>query len=464
MLTLGEFEAAARSIWEKKRMLFEEEQKATAIKSATDSNEQQRVNVKKTKSSSSPSSDSVVRSSTRSSSHISRGIKGNGLRGLGIIKKSSSSATSDCTVNGRRIQFSGLSRRKPSKSKRGTRVGDSDFSGPVSTIVLFGNMASFRRVYSNPLLIAREPGASESEIRKGEEVQRSLNDITSCYILRRTNDLNRKHLPDKLTMTVMIRLSPLQKILYHHLTERARNVQAESAKLREAGIESPFSTFAAISALRKLVNHPALTRTMQQNMSKHGKVGFFLDSLEKLLPPVFTASLSQGGRSRRQLSRSSRAGRGRADENSSIESPEFAGKMMIAARMMSAMLKKWTQKKASADHERIVIVSNFTETLDIFARLLSSLGAKFVRLDGSVAVSKRQRIVDQFNEPSEGVFAFLLSSKAGGCGINLIGGNRLILFDPSWNPADDRQAAARIWRDGQKKKVLHIQILVYRDY
>ena len=47
-------------------------------------------------------------------------------------------------------------------------------------------------------------------------------------------------------------------------------------------------------------------------------------------------------------------------------------------------------------------------------------------------------------------FAFLLSSKAGGCGLNLIGGSRLVMFDLDWNPATDKQAAARCWRDGQR--------------
>ena len=47
----------------------------------------------------------------------------------------------------------------------------------------------------------------------------------------------------------------------------------------------------------------------------------------------------------------------------------------------------------------------------------------------------------------------MLSSKAGGCGLNLIGANRLVMFDPDWNPANDDQAMARVWRDGQKKEV-----------
>ena len=54
----------------------------------------------------------------------------------------------------------------------------------------------------------------------------------------------------------------------------------------------------------------------------------------------------------------------------------------------------------------------------------------------------------------------MLSSKAGGCGLNLIGANRLVMFDPDWNPANDDQAMARVWRDGQKKKVCYIIIII----
>lgn len=74
-----------------------------------------------------------------------------------------------------------------------------------------------------------------------------------------------------------------------------------------------------------------------------------------------------------------------------------------------------------------------------------------LRLDGTMTINKRQKLVDRFNNPDGSEFVFLLSSKAGGCGLNLIGANRLILFDPDWNPAADQQALARVWRDGQKK-------------
>lgn len=74
-----------------------------------------------------------------------------------------------------------------------------------------------------------------------------------------------------------------------------------------------------------------------------------------------------------------------------------------------------------------------------------------MRLDGSMTIKKRAKVVECFNNPQSKEFIFMLSSKAGGCGLNLIGANRLVMFDPDWNPANDDQAMARVWRDGQKK-------------
>jgi len=102
--------------------------------------------------------------------------------------------------------------------------------------------------------------------------------------------------------------------------------------------------------------------------------------------------------------------------------------------------------------DKIVLVSNYTQTLDMFEQLCRARRYGFVRLDGTLSINQRGKLVTRFNEPGSSDFCFLLSSKAGGCGLNLIGANRLILFDPDWNPANDEQAMARVWRDGQRKK------------
>ena len=90
--------------------------------------------------------------------------------------------------------------------------------------------------------------------------------------------------------------------------------------------------------------------------------------------------------------------------------------------------------------DKVVLISNYTQTLDLFETLRQTRGCCFVRLDGSMTIKKRAKIVDRFNDVSSPEFIFMLSSKAGGCGLNLIGANRLVMFDPDWNPANDDQA------------------------
>ena len=119
-------------------------------------------------------------------------------------------------------------------------------------------------------------------------------------------------------------------------------------------------------------------------------------------------------------------------------------------RVLDQMLKCLAEKTT----EKVVLVSNYTSTLDLLGQHLASLSLPFLRLDGSTPAAKRQDLVDAFNRtPASKNFAFLLSAKSGGAGINLIGASRLILFDVDWNPATDLQAMARIHRDGQKKPV-----------
>ena len=129
-----------------------------------------------------------------------------------------------------------------------------------------------------------------------------------------------------------------------------------------------------------------------------------------------------------------------------------SGKLRVLDRLLGAL-------KAHTD-EKIVLVSNYTSTLDVLQNLLSSRGLSWLRLDGSTPTDKRQGLVDKFNRvDSDVAFAFLLSAKSGGAGINLIGASRLVLFDLDWNPATDAQAMARIHRDGQRRPVMVYRML-----
>lgn len=111
--------------------------------------------------------------------------------------------------------------------------------------------------------------------------------------------------------------------------------------------------------------------------------------------------------------------------------------------------------------EKILIFSLFTQVLDILEFVLATLGYKFLRLDGSTQVNERQSLIDKFYEDKT-IPVFILSTKAGGFGINLVCANHVVIFDQSFNPHDDRQAADRSHRVGQTKEV-YISTLVTED-
>jgi hypothetical protein len=100
-----------------------------------------------------------------------------------------------------------------------------------------------------------------------------------------------------------------------------------------------------------------------------------------------------------------------------------------------------------------VIVSNFTSVLSIIeSSILEPRKFSYLRLDGNTAAQNRQSLVDTFNRTTtQHSFCFLLSAKAGGCGLNLVGANRLVMFDNDWNPSTDIQSMGRVYRTGQTK-------------
>ncbi|XP_031260342.1 protein CHROMATIN REMODELING 25 [Pistacia vera] len=283
---------------------------------------------------------------------------------------------------------------------------------------ILGDAAYFRRYYETPVVCGREPTASEEEKKLGIERSAELSAKVNQFILRRTNALLSNHLPPKIVEVVCCKLTPLQSELYNHFIHSKNVKRAISEETKQSKI------LAYITALKKLCNHPKLI----YDTIKSGNPGTtgFEDCIRFFPPEMF----------------SGRSGSWSGGDGAWVE---LSGKMHVLARLLSHLRHR--------TDDRIVLVSNYTQTLDLFAQLCRERRYPYLRLDGTTSISKRQKLVNQFNDPSKDQFVFLLSSKAGGCGLNLIGGNRLVLFDPDWNPANDKQAAARVWRDGQKKRV-----------
>lgn len=114
--------------------------------------------------------------------------------------------------------------------------------------------------------------------------------------------------------------------------------------------------------------------------------------------------------------------------------------------------------KLKKDGSRVLIFSQFVMMLDIIEKYVKIRGHKYRRFDGTTQVSERQELIDEFTE-NEDIFIFLLSTRAGGLGINLTAANTVILHDIDFNPYNDKQAEDRCHRVGQTKPVQIIRLL-----
>lgn len=123
--------------------------------------------------------------------------------------------------------------------------------------------------------------------------------------------------------------------------------------------------------------------------------------------------------------------------------PERSGKLKV----VSQVLKVWKDQG-----HRVLIFTQTQQMLDIIENYLVSEGLIYRRMDGLTPIKQRTALMDEFNESTH-VFVFILTTKVGGLGTNLIGADRVIIFDPDWNPSTDMQARERAWRIGQTRDV-----------
>lgn len=118
-------------------------------------------------------------------------------------------------------------------------------------------------------------------------------------------------------------------------------------------------------------------------------------------------------------------------------------------RVLMNFLEEWNRKKDNNGNDnKILIFSQTKKVLDIIQWLLEEREYNYLRMDGDVTLKERSKLIDKFNREQEKVFVFLLTTRVGGLGINLTSANKVVIFDPDWNPMIDVQATDRALRIG----------------
>uniref|UniRef100_UPI00398EFA71 DNA repair and recombination protein RAD54B isoform X2 n=1 Tax=Pristiophorus japonicus TaxID=55135 RepID=UPI00398EFA71 len=292
---------------------------------------------------------------------------------------------------------------------------------------ILGSSSTYRKIYEEPIIRSQQPSATVDEKQLGEERATELCRLTGLFILRRTQDIINNYLPPKTEWIIFCRPAALQLELYHKLLASHAVKSCLQGKL-----ENSYHLL-CIGLLKKLCNHPTLLFNSIKGKENHSTKPNFDHQLEispyNDLIGIFPMCYEP-------------------DRFTAKDS----GKLQVLMDLLAGI-------HAQSSAERVVLISNYTQTLDILQEICKCFGYSYTRLDGQTPISHRQKIVDSFNSKHSQCFIFLLSSKAGGVGLNLIGASRLVLYDIDWNPANDVQAMARIWRDGQRRPV-HIYRLL----
>ncbi|XP_013989052.1 chromodomain-helicase-DNA-binding protein 5 isoform X8 [Salmo salar] len=236
-----------------------------------------------------------------------------------------------------------------------------------------------------------------ADISKEDQIKK-LHDLLGPHMLRRLKADVFKNMPSKTELIVRVELSPMQKKYYKFIL--TRNFEALNSK----GGGNQVSLLNIMMDLKKCCNHP------------------YLFPVAAMEAPV----LPNGSYDGNQLVKSS-------------------GKLTLLQKML---------KKLKDEGHRVLIFSQMTKMLDLLEDFLEYEGYKYERIDGGITGGLRQEAIDRFNAPGAQQFCFLLSTRAGGLGINLATADTVIIYDSDWNPHNDIQAFSRAHRIGQNKKVM----------
>ncbi|KAK2750544.1 hypothetical protein FQN55_002145 [Onygenales sp. PD_40] len=227
------------------------------------------------------------------------------------------------------------------------------------------------------------------------------------YMLRRTKSKVETDLPPKSEKIIRVELSDIQLEYYKNILTK------NYAALNQGSKGQKQSLLNIMMELKKASNHPFMFPNAEARILESKT------SREETMRALITSS----------------------------------GKMMLLDQLLAKLRK---------DGHRVLIFSQMVRMLDILADYMDVRGYAYQRLDGTIAAAPRRLSIEHFNAPDSSDFAFLLSTRAGGLGINLMTADTVILFDSDWNPQADLQAMARAHRIGQTRPV-SVYRLVSKD-
>ncbi|EIW73270.1 hypothetical protein TREMEDRAFT_24951 [Tremella mesenterica DSM 1558] len=266
---------------------------------------------------------------------------------------------------------------------------------------IFNSVKSFDEWFNAPFA---NTGGEKMEMNEEEAllVVKRLHKVLRPFLLRRLKKDVESELPDKVEKIIYTKMSALQWKLYESVKKYKTLPTDMSAgkPRRQANLQN------AIMQLRKICNHPFVFREVDEDFT----VGTNIDE---------------------QIVRTS-------------------GKFELLDRLLPKLFRTG---------HKVLIFFQMTEIMTIIADFFDYRGWKYCRLDGSTKADDRQQLLSTFNDPSSPYQVFILSTRAGGLGLNLQSADTVIIYDTDWNPFADLQAQDRAHRIGQKKEVRVLRLI-----
>lgn len=268
---------------------------------------------------------------------------------------------------------------------------------------IFKSCSTFEQWFNAPFAMTGE----KVDLNEEETILiiRRLHKVLRPFLLRRLKKEVEAQLPEKVEYVIKCDMSALQRVLYRHMQAKGVLLTdgSEKDKKGKGGTKTLMNT---IMQLRKICNHPYMFQHIEESFSEH--LGF-------------TGGIVQG-----------------------LDLYRASGKFELLDRILP---------KLRATNHKVLLFCQMTSLMTIMEDYFAYRGFKYLRLDGTTKAEDRGMLLKTFNEPGSEYFIFLLSTRAGGLGLNLQSADTVIIFDSDWNPHQDLQAQDRAHRIGQQNEV-----------